>query len=174
MRVPNDYCPQIAFPEVNSRVQNFSHPRTVFLYIKTNVHHPNIAFQGLEMCVQNVYLRHKAFPDVRTLVQLVWMSKRTLTLLFQALKCVYRTSIIITKPFRISKRYTKRLSTSHMLSGYQNAHLLSSNSFLGGQFVCTERLTFTHSFSRCQNGWLPPRHIENACTKRLSSSPSLS
>lgn len=68
----------------------------------------------------------------------------------------------------------KRLSTSHMLSGYQNARLLSSNSFLGGQFVCAERLTSTHSFSRCQNEWLPPRHIENACTKHLSSSPSLS
>ena len=79
MRVLNLYRPQIAFPEVNSHVQNFSHLHTVFLDIKMNVYHPKIAFQGLEMHVQNIYLRHRAFSDVRTFVQLVWMSKQTLT-----------------------------------------------------------------------------------------------
>ena len=73
---------------------------------------------------------------------------------------MYRTSTIVTKSFWMLKRCTKCLSTSHMFSGYKSTRLLSSNSFPGSQFTCTEDLTSTHSFSGCQNEWLPPDMVK--------------
>ena len=98
--------------------------------------------------------------------------------LYQIWKCVHRMSTIVTKNSGCHNGTTKRLQTSQILSGYQNAYpecLPSSNSFLEWQNACTELL---HSFSGSQNqrisSWNSFSGSYNVCTERLPSPQSLS
>ena len=172
--VPNVYRPQIAFPDVNTRVQN-SH--TAFPVVSKQTSTTLIVLPGLEMHVQNVYHRHKAFPDVKTFVQNVYQPH----IRFPDIKTrVSRPQIsfpdVNTRVQHFShqhfhKRLTERTSTivttfaqnvyqPHIcFSRYQNLcpeQLPSSNSFVNTQpFRIPKRMVTTRTSMCVQNVYQP-------------------
>ena len=168
-RVPNVYRSQIAFPDVNTRVQN-SH--TAFPVVSKQTSTTLIVLPGLEMHVQNVYHRHKAFPDVKTFVQNVYqphirfpdiktrvsrpqisfpdVNTRVQHFSHQHFhkRLTERTSTIVTKPFWMSKRLHK--TSTNLTYAFPDIKTCVPSDYR------PQIALSTHSLSGYQNEWLPP------------------